>query len=342
MQNHDLRVAIESVIATSKDWGEVKNRVINAYGADLLTLAKEIAIQKRGEDFYHEYEYEAYRRQTNIKSNERLSRQLSPIEEKRRHEIFMSWFNSWQTKNVTTQKGNDTLIYDVMYKLGAIYKKSSNKILLVLGVFIMAGIYWGYYSPLQYENLKTWQLNTKDNLQMSFYAKTKLVNKTMYLSIQTDSYPSYLDYSSYPISNKDGYFTVTFEDKDGFQLFSHSMQIRAFNTLVDSSDKKIGLSAQIESELPLEKYKRFDRLMISWSGLVTVIPPAPTKTEKELVPKDNSANSIDHCAPNLSKSERIRRMALKGKVREVGDREFEGADNSRLRLTWDDKVAQCW
>lgn len=342
MQNHDLRVAIESVIATSKDWGEVKNRVINAYGADLLTLAKEIAIQKRGKDFHDGYEYETYRRQTNINSDERLSRKLSPSEEKRRHEIFMSWFNSWQNKNVTKHKGNGALIYVVMYKLGTICKKNSHKLLLVLSFCIVVGLYFGYYSPLQYENLKTWHLNTKDNLQMSFYAKTKLVNKTMYLSVQTDSYPNYLDYTSYPFSNKEGYLTITFEDKDGFALFNHPIQIKTFNTLVDSSDKKIGLSAQIESDLPLEKYKRFDHLMITWSNLVTVIPANPIKAEKEPKPKITSTDSIDHCAPNLSKSERIRRMALKGKVREVGDREFDGPDSSHLRLTWDDKVAQCW
>jgi len=346
MHNNELQTAIENVIATSKDWGEVKHRVLAAYGPDSLSFARDMAIMKRGEDFYYSYEYEAYRNNTN--SNKNITSQQGDANEAQRHKIFLSWFNSWQSKNINDRKEKTTVIYDVMQKLGVSCKNNFNKILFAASACIFIGVYWFYYSPLQYETPKNWQANYKDNLQLNFYAKTKLVNKTMYLSLVTDSYPSYLDYSSYPFSNQDGYFTVSFADKDGFELFKYPIQIKSFTTIVNSEGKKSGLDTQVESELSLEKYKRFDHFSITWSSLITVVPAAPIKKEIEQPKPKNSGNdSVDHCAPSLSKTERLRRLALKGKVREVGNREFEGTDpdgavRSRLRLTWDDKVDQCW
>lgn len=345
MHNNELQAAIENVIATSKDWGEVKHRVLAAYGPDSLAFARDMAIMKRGEDFYYSYEYEAYRNKTN--SNQNITRQQGDANEAHRHKIFLSWFNSWQSKKINEQKENTTVIYDVMHKLRALSKNNLNKILFYASACIFIGFYLFYYSPLQYETPKNWQANYKDNLQLNFHAKTKLVNKTMYLSLTTDSYPSYLDYSSYPFSNQDGYFTVSFVDKDGFELFKYPIQIKTFTTIVNSEGKKSGLDTQVESELSLEKYKRFEHLQITWSSLITTVPPAPIKKEIELKPKNSGNDSVDHCAPSISKSERLRRLALKGKVREVGHNEFEGADSdgavrSRLRLTWDDKVDQCW
>ena len=41
-------------------------------------------------------------------------------------------------------------------------------------------------------------------------------------------------------------------------------------------------------------------------------------TNETIATVEESKNEPDHCAPNISKSERLRRLALKGTVREIG------------------------
>jgi hypothetical protein len=65
MQGYDIRKHIAAIAVDAKDWGEVAKRVKASYGEDHLALAKEVAIEERGSDFYFSYEYEAYSQKVN-------------------------------------------------------------------------------------------------------------------------------------------------------------------------------------------------------------------------------------------------------------------------------------
>lgn len=62
MHEYDLKKHIAAIAVLANDWSEVKQRVIASYGEELLPLAKEVAIEERGSDFYYSQEYETYRK----------------------------------------------------------------------------------------------------------------------------------------------------------------------------------------------------------------------------------------------------------------------------------------
>ena len=72
MHEYDIRKHIAAIAISAKDWDEVAKRVKASYGEDLLVLAKEVAIEERGSDFYFSYEYEAYRQKIMDRQNESI------------------------------------------------------------------------------------------------------------------------------------------------------------------------------------------------------------------------------------------------------------------------------
>jgi hypothetical protein len=72
MHEYDIRKHLADIAINAKDWGEVAKRVKASYGEDLLGLAKEVAIEERGSDFYFSYEYEAYRQKIMDRQNESI------------------------------------------------------------------------------------------------------------------------------------------------------------------------------------------------------------------------------------------------------------------------------
>ena len=70
MHEYDIRKHIAAIAINAKDWGEVAKRVKASYGEDHLALAKEVAIEERGSDFYFSYQYEAYHQKINSQQNE--------------------------------------------------------------------------------------------------------------------------------------------------------------------------------------------------------------------------------------------------------------------------------
>jgi hypothetical protein len=73
MHEYDIRKHIAAIAINAKDWGEVAKRVKASYGEDHLVLAKEVAIEERGSDFYFGYEYEAYRQKINARQDENIA-----------------------------------------------------------------------------------------------------------------------------------------------------------------------------------------------------------------------------------------------------------------------------
>lgn len=63
-------------------------------------------------------------------------------------------------------------------------------------------------------------------------------------------------------------------------------------------------------------YARVSQLRVEWT-LDTVIPPKPVAT------KSAEASEGDHCAPNLSKAERLKRLSKHGSVRDKGLNKYE-------------------
>ena len=203
--------------------------------------------------------------------------------------------------------------------LRAALRTATSIFLALLGIVLVIAIFsWGkdYYDQKQatpFEEVKEWKFDLKDALGLSVVARTKLISGNVLAKIDIDGYPQYL---SDP-RNATGSFNFIFLDKDGFKVYSKEVQLHEFTSVVGNQGAKSGLAGQFEEFLGLDNYKKISRMEVQWR-LVTDAP-------REDVPKQTL---LDHCAPNISKAERLKRLAQYGKVRETGLDTFTAGGHS--------------
>lgn len=213
--------------------------------------------------------------------------------------------------------------------------------LALIGVAIAIGIYsWAMntYDRQQakpFEDVRDWRFSLKDEIGLETKAKTKLVGSTLLVSVGVIGYPKYL---SDP-RNLNGFLIFEFLDKDGFKIISKPVKISEFTTIVGKGDENAGLAYQFEQYTDLKQYKRFDRMQVGWS-LATVSAPKPVEP-KPVAPKPVAREpKLDHCAPDISKEERLKRLAQHGTVRETSKNAYSTSEHS-VFFHWDGSLALC-
>src|SRR5438046_1904494 len=125
---------------------------------------------------------------------------------------------------------------------------------LKIGVAIVASVVvlavigglcaWGYdaYKKTQarpYEEIKDWSADLTDSLQLKMHGRTKLVDGRMFAEFNFMGYPDYL--TSYANrSNENAGFTLSFVDKDGFEIRSRKLKLSDGMTFTEKG-KKLGM-----------------------------------------------------------------------------------------------------
>jgi hypothetical protein len=144
----------------------------------------------------------------------------------------------------------------------------------------------------------------------------------MYASVGFDGYPAYLSDPVAKVRNADRAITVIFNDKDGFKIFEKPIMVREFTSIVGPGAQPTGLEYDFSDFVPLADYARFDRLTVTWTMETKVIPP--------MVPPAAvaTAQTGDHCAPNLSRAERLKRLGRHGAVRQTGYETYSAGGSS--------------
>jgi len=161
-----------------------------------------------------------------------------------------------------------------------------------------------------YEQVSRHQVDLKKPLDLAFTVETKVVDGYLYVSIRADGYPKYL---LHPKNKASGAFILNFYDSDGFNVYEKSISIKDFTTVVNGSDPD-GLSYQFKEFVSLSDYKRFSRTSIGWTVDEKLVPT--TAQPSPPIPSKPTATLPDPCAPGLSKSERLRRLAALGDVKQ--------------------------
>jgi hypothetical protein len=205
---------------------------------------------------------------------------------------------------------------------------------LALGVVVALGA-WGKQAYEEnkarpYEIVKTWEADIPVSLGVKIEAKTKLVSDQLQVALSVNGYPAYLSDPRLAEINKNGNFTIHFVDADGFKLFSNEFKISEFTRIVGDNGENIGLQAQSNNYLDLDKYKRFSRLEVLWRLETKLTPTAAVATPSQL----------DHCAPNLSRTERIRRLSSYGELRETSAGSYS-AGRRQLTFFYDGSLLDC-
>jgi hypothetical protein len=221
---------------------------------------------------------------------------------------------------------------------------------VALGIFIavvgLAGASWGVWAlwnakekqeAKQYEVVKAWQSDLKQYLKMDLVARTKVVDGQLMTAVEIEGFPDFLSHPKIGRQNFDRNLTLIFVDSDGFEVYRKELKISDFTSIVDSQGKKSGMQNQFTEFLEVAKYKSFARLRVQWN-LVTEIPAeaSPPPVAKPT----NPLKLQDHCAPGLSRVERLRRLAQYGTVREVGYGRFT-AGSREINFVSADELYSC-
>lgn len=186
----------------------------------------------------------------------------------------------------------------------------------------------------QYESIKPWPVDLKENLQMTLLARTKLVDGRLLAEVNIDGYPAYLTDPRLQAKNRDAGITLLFQDKDGFKVHAKPIAIREFSGIVDSKGARSGLRYEFDGYMGVADYARISQLRVEWT-LETVIPPTPVVTKS---PEEVDG---DHCAPRLSKAERLKRLAKHGSLRETGAGGYQAGSHEVMFNTYDGSLIYC-
>lgn len=207
--------------------------------------------------------------------------------------------------------------------------------LSVCALALVVGVGWGAYSywekaqAAEYEVVKRWQVDLRSPLQFSLLAKTKLVDGRLFLKLDTDAYPPYLQKES----NGAAMISLDFVDKDGFKVYSKPVVIRDFSKTVDAEGKPITLSFEDDEYMSVATYASLRTLDVRWN-LDTAMPV-------EQIGAGSDQRLLDHCAPRISKAERLKRLAQHGEVRQVRDGAYVVGDRQVTFFTVDNSLLDC-
>lgn len=202
-------------------------------------------------------------------------------------------------------------------------------------VLAIAGFLWGkdLYEKKQaqpYETVKDWNIDMRDPLSLDFHARTKLIDGKLLMAIEANGYP---DYVKAP-RNREATFTFQFTGSDGFKVFSKPVKLTDFTSIIGKSGEPAGLAFQSDEYVGLDAYRRFSRLQVEWNvDPKATVPPPPT-------PAAAAQPLLDHCAPGLSKAERLRRLSQYGTVREAGNGEYTAGARS-VYFMFDGSLINC-
>lgn len=206
---------------------------------------------------------------------------------------------------------------------------------VITGLGTAGYYYWQKTQAKEYETAKTWTSDLNSILQFSLAARTKMVDGRLYMIVTTDSLPPYMKYQLIAARQDEskGLF-LNFVDKDGFKVFSKSIPLSSMSRIVDTTGKAVGLSFEADEYMNVATYASFSKLDVQWN-LNTELPAAEVK------PETSSETGPDHCAPNLTKAERLKRLSTYGKLRQTGDGAYAVGHRTVTFFTYDNSLLHC-
>lgn len=206
---------------------------------------------------------------------------------------------------------------------------------VILGLGTAGYSYWQKTQAKEYETAKNWTSDLNSILQFSLNARTKMVDGRLYMIVTTDSLPPYMKYQIIA-ARQDvtrGFF-LNFVDKDGFKIFSKSIPLSSMTRIVDSKGEAIGLSFETDEYMDVATYASLSKLDVQWN-LNTEAPAAEVKAET------SEEAGPDHCAPNLTKAERLKRLSTYGTLRQTGDGTYSVGYRTVSFFTYDNSLLNC-
>lgn len=173
----------------------------------------------------------------------------------------------------------------------------------------------------QYETIKEWSADLSTNLGLQLQAKTKVLSGKLLLSVDVVGYPAYLTDPRLAERNQKAQLIIYFVDQDGFRVFSKPIELSEFSGIIGTKGEKVGLRTQLQEYVSIEDYKRFRHLQVEWTLETKVSPELALNVKKD-------QGHLDHCAPNISQAERLKRLSMHGELRQTGSGSYSAGYRS--------------
>jgi len=205
-----------------------------------------------------------------------------------------------------------------------------------------------------FKKIKLWAYEA-DGLGMNFEVKTRYGENELEAIVEAKGFPEFLSDPAMLSVNSERQIIFDFLDSDGFKIMHKSLKINEFTTKIGSSGKPEGLHSQFDASMSLEEYKNISSLKVGWNLQTNKAPKRtpsnfpnsasearnhsssdgwvgmdlPPLTGFGRMPETKGAGGpSDHCAPGLSKHERLRRLEQRGTVRQDGDESYTSGSST--------------
>lgn len=188
----------------------------------------------------------------------------------------------------------------------------------VIAIYVESEKYFTKKFNEKYTEVIEWKYESLP-LDLKFLVKTKLIDSKIFVNLLVDGYPEYFKSQDFGKSADKYQFFLVFRDSDGFEIFKKEIQIGEMSKIVSDKDEGIGLRYQFSEYLDPSTYSKFKSPYMLWNFPTKIQKRETTATANQPpLPKAKNTDTSDHCAPNLSREERLRRLALSGSVRQSG------------------------
>ncbi|HPB21078.1 MAG TPA: hypothetical protein PLL48_02040 [Novosphingobium sp.] len=183
---------------------------------------------------------------------------------------------------------------------------------------------------------RSWSEDLSASIGMKLEARTKLEDGSLLMLVTLQGSPAWVTDRELRRNNHDtGLLTLIFSDHDGFKVTEVQLPIKKFSNLVNAKDEVIALQAEADRLMDVKTYKRFASMSVQWR-LATEQPRAAAAAATP-----PASRGEDHCAPGLSRAERLRRLATHGEVRETGAGSYGANSRSVVFSTFDNSLVYC-
>ena len=192
----------------------------------------------------------------------------------------------------------------------------------VIAIYVELDKYFTKKSNEKYTEVIEWQYESLP-LDLKFLVKTKLIDSKLFVSLKADGYPEYFKNQDFWKSADKYQFFLVFRDSDEFEIYKKELQLNEMSKIVGDKNDEIGFRYQYSEYLDSLTYSKFKSPYMLWNFPTKIQKKEmPAIANQQVLPKARNADSSDHCAPNLSKEERLRRLALSGSVRQSGTNSY--------------------
>lgn len=186
-----------------------------------------------------------------------------------------------------------------------------------------------------FEEPKTWFQDMSSTIGMNVETNTKLVDGKMLVNVIMRGSPAFINDPTLIRMNKDLGFTIDFVDQHGFKVVSQSIAYNGMTRAVNPDGSSQGLSFQGDvGYVGLKQYAQIQNVQIQWT-VETKVPEIAAKPAPTAKPV-----AEDHCAPGISRQERLKRLSAKGPLRETGKGDYSAGSGSVL-FGYDGSVVYC-